>query len=163
MRHTVDKAIASNQRAIYELEHELYPAESLSHLDCGICGPGPVKKNIVPSKYPHRFYKIQQWTSAYDYGEDRHEVAAPDAADVVSSEIEGSALHSIMLDVDVRAAMPESSTPGHHHLYIDVPLPWYKYRRFLRACYRAGVIEKGFYKASLQRRATQLRPPWVRK
>ena len=53
-----------------------------------------------------------------------------------------------------------SSTPGHSHLYVDAPMPWRRYKRLLRACMKAGLIEKSWYKASVRSRTTYLRPPW---
>ena len=56
----------------------------------------------------------------------------------------------------------ESSTPGHYHLYIDQRMRWGEYKDLLKALHKAGLIESGFYDASIRNHATMLRPPWVR-
>lgn len=56
-----------------------------------------------------------------------------------------------------------SSTPGHGHLYIDAILWWDEYEALLQAFAWAGLVEPGYVGASMRRRATHLRLPWVRK
>lgn len=72
--------------------------------------------------------------------------------------------HTVAIDVDWPVHAIPSSSPGHYHLWIDCPpMPWWRYRRLLRALKQAGVIEPGYYSAAVARRATHLRLPWVRK
>jgi hypothetical protein len=71
--------------------------------------------------------------------------------------------HTVMIDVDHACRLVRSSTPGHYHLYIDVAMPWWRYRRLLRALKNCGIIEPGYYSASVARKATHVRLPWVRK
>jgi hypothetical protein len=71
--------------------------------------------------------------------------------------------HSIMLDIDLPATLIESSTVGHHHLYIDHAMPWKQYKRLLKALAEAGVIERGYDHAAIRQGSTMLRPPWVQK
>ena len=117
----------------------------------------------VPSKHAHVYYEFNPAADTYD--RDRNVVADKAVASVVSSEIEGTGarFHTIMLDLDVPATLVPSSTEGHTHLYIDVVVGWRRYRKLLRQLAKAGVIEEGFYKASLSRRGTHLRLPWVKK
>jgi hypothetical protein len=79
---------------------------------------------------------------------------------VFSGDDEG---HAILLDLDVPAWLIESSTPGHSHLYIDVDTTWDNVAELLIALVKCGVIEPGYAAASLRRRATFLRLPWVEK
>lgn len=80
-------------------------------------------------------------------------------AQVVSSEsLDG---HRPLLDLDFPAALVPSSTPGHHHLYIDKPMSWDDYVKLLDVLAEVGLLEPGFVSASKQRRATFLRLPWV--
>ena len=72
-------------------------------------------------------------------------------------------LHTVMLDLDVPARLIPSSTGGHYHLYIDVPMPWGKYKRLLKTLAHVGIIEPGYYKAACSRKATFLRLPWIKK
>lgn len=72
-------------------------------------------------------------------------------------------MHSVMLDIDKKCLLVPSSTSGHFHLYVDTVMPWRKYKRLLRALARADLIEPGYYKASVARKGTHLRLPWVKK
>lgn len=56
-----------------------------------------------------------------------------------------------------------TSTEGHGHLYIDVLLTWDDYQQLLEAFGNVGLLEEGYVGASIRRRATHLRLPWVRK
>lgn len=71
--------------------------------------------------------------------------------------------HYPTLDIDMPAQLVPSSTPGHFHLYIDCEMSWWKYRRLLKALSRAGIIEKGYYRANKLRKATFVRKPGVKK
>lgn len=73
------------------------------------------------------------------------------------------ALHKIVLDVDHPVKVLESSTPGHHHLFIDKPMSWDRYRAVLEALTLAGVVEPGYLGISEQRGYTAVRLPWVKK
>lgn len=86
-------------------------------------------------------------------------------ANLVSSKLQyiGSNLHAPALDVDFPVECYESSTPGHYHVYIDVPMPWWKYRIMLWWMTKCGIIERGYYKASVKRKATYLRKKGVYK
>jgi hypothetical protein len=93
----------------------------------------------------------------------------PDRANAISSALveEGKSWrdrrHTIALDIDHRVRVVPSSTEGHSHLYIDVPLEWEQYEKLLKVLAEIGVVEEGYVGASIRRRATHLRLPWVRK
>ncbi len=84
-------------------------------------------------------------------------------ANVVSSHIAGSKLHAPIIDLDFPHRYIPSSTEGHGHLYIDVPMTRWRMFWLLRALYKAGVIEKGHYLWSLRRGGTFVRLPEVSK
>lgn len=72
--------------------------------------------------------------------------------------------HSPVLDIDFAARLVPSSTEGHFHLYLDgLVMPWTDYRRLLGALSRANVIQNGYYRSSLFRQMTCVRPPGVSK
>jgi hypothetical protein len=48
-------------------------------------------------------------------------------------------------------------------LYLDVPMPWEKYRALLIALGDAGILEPGYVSASLTREQTFVRRPEVKK
>lgn len=71
--------------------------------------------------------------------------------------------HMPVLDFDILARLVPSTTPGHGHLYIDVPMPWDKFRALLEALRDCGIIQAGFANASINREASMCRPEWVKK
>lgn len=111
-----------------------------------------------------KLYNDVDWSRQEVYDADRY--CAPtedvDTAELVSSEV-GNDLHMPVLDLDVPHTLVPSSTPGHSHLYIDVPMSWQQYRRLLLALANAGVIEDGYASISIARRRTEVRVPWLRK
>jgi hypothetical protein len=60
-------------------------------------------------------------------------------------------------------ALIPSTTPGHHHLILDVDLRWDKYGRLLRLLADAGIIERGYANASIRKQFSAIRPPWIKK
>jgi hypothetical protein len=97
---------------------------------------------------------------------DEHEIREPapiEDSHLVSSEVRDTDLHMPCIDIDVPIRVVESSTPGHGHLYIDHAMSWEHYDAILQALVAAGVVEQGYYDASVSRGATHLRLPWVRK
>jgi hypothetical protein len=77
--------------------------------------------------------------------------------------IAGTDRHRVVLDLDMPAQLVESTTPGHFHLYIDKELTWAAYLALLFALQKAGIIERGYLRASRARGYTAVRLPWVRK
>lgn len=108
-----------------------------------------------------------------DYAAQHEEVTTDlDRATVITSavadpEVRGLGLyaeaHKIVLDLDHPAILLDSSTPGHHHLYVDKTLTWEQYEKLLLVLGEVGLLEEGYVQASLERRYTSLRLPWVRK
>jgi hypothetical protein len=119
----------------------------------------------IPSRYNHPLYKMGK-ARTYDAGVDQPAGTAYDPkadAEVVSSQIVGTDEHIPMLDIDMDAVLLPSSTPGHHHLYIDKPIPWKKYKNLMKALADAGIIEEGYYTASVKRGYSALRMQGVKK
>jgi hypothetical protein len=120
------------------------------------------------SKYPHEYYRLLEKTGDSD---DENwvtdiKVTSLDEAEVITSAItEGpfSGEHTIMLDIDVPARLVPSTTPGNSHLYIDVPVKWDDYLDIMYALKQAGILQRGYYRASRKRGCTVLRLPWVKK
>jgi hypothetical protein len=134
----------------------------------------------VPSDYVHPVGKIVEIEDGEAYSNEVESRGTTDlmddGAEVVTSTIvethpvdpfdlfgSPEPRHTIMLDLDVPATLIPSTTPGHSHLYIDVPLEWSKYKILLDALAEAGVIELGYASASKARGFSSLRLPWVKK
>ena len=71
--------------------------------------------------------------------------------------------HAPVLDLDIPHRLVSSSTPGHSHLFLDVPMSWRSYKKLLKALAKAGIIEPGYRDASLRRGHTAVQMPWVKK
>lgn len=110
---------------------------------------------------------------AYEPMIDREE-ADLDKANIVSSLIRqpkdfladpNDRRHVLAIDLDIPATLIPSSTPGHHHLYIETKegIPHHRYMALLSALADAGVIEEGYAEVSIARGHSDLRLPWVRK
>lgn len=96
---------------------------------------------------------------------DRAFVTALQDANVVTSRHFATAGHALVLDIDHPTWLMPSTTPGHYHLYVDVPggITNEKYKTLLEALANAGVIEWGYASASIARGFTSVRLPWVQK
>lgn len=117
----------------------------------------------VPGKLTRKMYKDVKWEDEYGSCFSRVE-ATPETAQVVSSELQyGKGVHAPALDIDVPAFLVPSSTPGHSHLYIDAPCSWRQYKRLLKAMERCGILEPGYVKASINRKGSHVRVPWLKK
>jgi hypothetical protein len=135
------------------------------------CKPGPDSIDMVAAiaalnALPHE----QEWTGnsvsdalAVIRGRIRREVGLHQGNCISSKVADTDDTHTVAVDIDHRVLVVETTTPSHHHLYIDVPMPWVAYCNLLKAMSEAGIIEPGYYAAAVRREATHLRLPWVRK
>jgi hypothetical protein len=114
-----------------------------------------------------RWYKVTNWSSSKnDTFTDREEVSLLRGAHVASSRYNnGQARHALVLDIDHPAWLVKSSTPGHYHLYVDVPggINHELYMALLGTLADCGIIEPGYARASQERGASMVRLPWVKK
>jgi hypothetical protein len=114
-------------------------------------------------------YKIVKWAQSSDDPDQdgRTLVAGVEDADVVASSYNAhgfnTSMHRPVLDIDLDAVLVPSSTPGHHHLYIDKLMSWETYTELLQALAKAGIVQQGFVDVSLKRGASMVRLPWVKK
>lgn len=119
-------------------------------------------------------HKVKSWAeggSKSGKPDDREAVATLGEADVVSSLFKspfGSELdtyHALVLDIDHPCWLIPSTTPGHYHLYVDVPggIPEQAWRRLLDELAYCKVIEPGYASASKARGFSSARLPWVAK
>jgi hypothetical protein len=171
-REPIKAAITLNEndRFIQDQEHQIWPDATFEHFNCAVCGPGPLLQGTVPSTYYHPFFRKEMRTHDDGYGtwqvEELVESNAANAEMVSSTVIEQGGYtgkHTVMLDLDFPVTVVQSTTVGHHHLYIDHLMTWKQYRPLLKALNQAGLIEDGYYRAAIRQSATMLRPPWVKK
>jgi hypothetical protein len=124
----------------------------------------PGNGGVVPGTYRRKFYRIDpaELRSKYRSKMQGHVEVPENDATLVTSELEDG-LHAPAIDIDHKVYVVPSSTPGHNHLYIDVKMPWWRYRVMLWGMKVAGVVEPGYYKASVRRGKSFLRRPGVKK
>lgn len=87
---------------------------------------------------------------------DHRQHAKVNEANLISS-VTLTGKHAPALDIDFEARLVPSKTDGHYHLYLDKEMPWWKYRILLKVLAWVGIIEQGYYRASVQRHMTFLR------
>jgi hypothetical protein len=88
----------------------------------------------------------------------------PDQANVVGSKVaDQPGKHYILIDLDVPHVYTPSSTPGHGHLIIGVPVDFPDYLKVLEVLSSVGVVENGFANATKSRGEGWLRVPWAKK
>lgn len=110
------------------------------------------------AEWPHRQYWYDpnlDSTSGYKFDGLRQTVPG-NTANLVSSRTRDG-LHAPALDVDFSARLLPSKTPGHYHLFLDRTMPWWRYRILLKVLAWSGIIEPGYYRASVARKQTFLR------
>lgn len=114
----------------------------------------------------HRLATISVRDAKDEYTNETVPTDELDKAEVVTSEVaEGGfkGLHRPVLDIDIPATIIPSSTPGHGHLYINRTLTWGQYEKLLTVLAEVGIIEQGYADASIDRKHTAVRLPWVKK
>lgn len=123
-----------------------------------------IRRNMIR----RRLWTVTKWahTAVADGSYTAGEYRAPKndlEANVVGSLIEATPehenRHAPVIDVDWKCELVNSSTPGNHHLYIDCPMSWKDYEKFLKVCYEVGLIQKGYYEAAKKHKQTLVRRP----
>lgn len=75
----------------------------------------------------------------------------------------GTERHRPILDIDFPVHVYPSTTEGHNHLYLDRKMSWEDYAKLLTVMGEVGILEPGYVSASLARKHTAVRLPWVKK
>lgn len=110
------------------------------------------------AKWPHR----QFWIDPNLDSDDEYKfdglrwVSVAEGANLISSRTKDGQ-HAPALDIDFSARLVPSRSPDHYHLFLDKPMPWWRYRILLKVLAWCGIIEKGYYGASVARKQTFLR------
>jgi hypothetical protein len=119
---------------------------------------------VVPSTLKHRLLRSVEPLEGRPYGTLQSLVSAKTLdANLVSSQLEASTFHAPVLDLDFPCSLIPSSTPGHHHLFIDAPMEWKAYKTLLCALRDAGILQAGFVNSAIDQGQSSVRVPWVRK
>lgn len=117
-----------------------------------------------PGAMGRRFFKAKSLNDLSAVAEDLVELSSSDRKDAnLVASLRDDGTHAPAFDLDRRAVLIPTTTPGNHHMYIDEVLSWRQYRALLRGFYKSGLLDPSVYWRSLYRGSTYVRPPWVRK
>jgi hypothetical protein len=99
------------------------------------------------------------------FGDDVDFDVDQDRANVVTSRHVGTLadLHMPVLDLDFPLVAEPSTTPGHHHLYIDRALTWDQLVKLMDVMEEIGLLEPGYVEAAKMRGYSSVRLPWIEK
>jgi hypothetical protein len=89
--------------------------------------------------------------------------ALAESNSVGSKVILSSNMHKPVLDLDMDAMLLPSTTPKHHHLYINAEMTWHEYSLLLNVLGHVGILQAGYVRASHARGESFVRLPWIRK
>lgn len=125
-----------------------------------------MKKNFQKlPKWLHSsvFYRARLGVDSAEYKKGMHKnnpmtVCHPFDANLVSSE-RADGKHNLMLDLDVQHEYIKSSTDGHAHLVINVPIEQKDMVELLEKLQTLGIIQKGFLDSTVDRGFSSLRLP----
>lgn len=128
--------------------------------------------NVVPIHRP--LHKSNNLKGSYGgkglfsaMAEDREErlpveVENPEEANLYGSKL-ADGRHAPIIDLDFPHRYVPSSTEGHAHLYLDVPVSRWRWIVLMWGLYMGGVIQKGYFWWSIRRGANFARTPWAKK
>lgn len=121
-------------------------------------------KDLIPELSRADNARVSGYTNLADsYGNEEFlELPLGPLSNVYTSKLK-SGNHAPAIDIDVPAEFIPSSTEGHGHLKFDVEMTWEDYQKLLLVMVEVGIVEKGFYEASVRRGSTFLRLPWIKK
>lgn len=119
------------------------------------------------SKVPDFAALNEHLVVAFDNSEPDKKVP-PGDANCVSSKLwtddDGVTHHIPVLDIDLKAALVPSTTPGHYHLYIDKILSDEKYGKLLEVMVECGIVQQGILDNQWKKNGyTAVRIPSVKK
>jgi hypothetical protein len=86
-----------------------------------------------------------------------------DSTNLLSSRLVGTRQHAPILDLDVPHVCVPSTTPGHSHLYLHVPMSRAKWTVLQLVLWWTGIQECGYSVWSIRRGANCVRLPGDRK
>lgn len=84
-------------------------------------------------------------------------------ANVVSSNVVGTHTHAPIIDLDFPHRYVSSTSEGHGHLYLDVPIGMFRWVILMIGLRVGGVIEPGYFWWSLRRGGNFVRREGVHK
>lgn len=110
---------------------------------------------------PNRTLRVIPFGDYNNDGEVAEDIFTANA--ICSDDPTRPGVHWPVIDIDLPIRVIPSSTPGHNHLYIDVPMDFATFMALLEALAAAGLVEPGFVEGSRRRGHADLRLPHIKK
>jgi hypothetical protein len=129
-----------------------------SHVEkCQVCG----KRDLSDLEPPQRrmYYNRMLAEGKANYGGGNTnimEVDSENEANLIAS-LTVNDTHAPVIDLDLPVRLLPSKTPGHFHLYLDVEMPKEDYFKLLQVMSEVGLVEEGYYKASVSQGSSYVR------
>lgn len=140
---------------------------------------------VDPFMGTNEYRYVRDWTDSAtgESGREDRDVKDVLDANVVTSKVNGlisNSEHKPVLDIDNTVAgkfffdlirfgyhdhlkIYPSTNPGHYHVYVDRRMSWSDYCRWMECLVALGILEEGFYNASIARGYSAVRLPWIAK
>lgn len=120
-------------------------------------------RHLITRKAKHLQHDSKQFVRNQDEWE--RPTADLDEADLLTSRFQGEGIetHALLLDLDVEHTYLPSTQEGHGHLLVNVKLSRERWKHLMKSLALAGVIEQGYYDASMARGYASLRLPGTKK
>jgi hypothetical protein len=126
-----------------------------------VTDPNPLLPPFNGQKLERVLRKIAFGDESY---ENPGEISDAENANAISSDIVGfPEYHLPVIDIDFPVYALPSSTEGHSHLYIDVPMHETTFFKLLDALVDIGLVEEGYAEGAKRRGHSDLRRPWIKK
>lgn len=119
------------------------------------------KETAVGGPVERTYWKIDLGSSDAPDETGRRTSEAADANCVSSLLVDGR--NAPLLDLDIPHRYVPSSTEGHGHLYLDVPLDRDQWELLMTTLGAVGILEPGYVTAAIRRGHSELRLPHVKK
>lgn len=124
---------------------------------CLICGNRDLSDVKMPVRRLYYNYDLASGEkTTYSGSEKNKEVKTENEANLISS-LTINNTHAPVIDLDLPARLLPSKTEGHYHLYLDVEMDEDDYFKLLKVMAEVGLVEDGYYKASLKKGASFVR------
>ena len=129
-----------------------------SHISkCQKCGKRDLSDIEAPQRRLYYNRMLAEGKGTYGGGNTNIvEVDSENEANLISS-LTVNDTHAPVIDLDLPARLLPSKTPGHFHLYLDVEMPHDDYFKLLKVMSEVGLVEEGYYQASVNQQSSFVR------
>lgn len=91
--------------------------------------------------------------------DETHQPVPDNTGNLVTSKSQFGRSHYPMLDLDLPHQYFPSATPGHGHLYLNIPMTWGECIELMEVLEKLYIIQEGWKRRSIERGYMALRHP----